>query len=190
MKALPTVDLSPKLQELNETGSRILIVDDEKRILGDERNFAGTSFVTPGMFGSYRYGSDLLDVTFDPTRTEQFASYGFDDDGLKAERQFIIRATSPKPRSDPSILTSKRPHVAPFARASAMTVNAAVGRQVSACRNRNASPRAIAAPAFICRPRPRSADMIRSASPTARRCVSSMLPPSTTMISAPVRRKS
>ena len=29
------------------------------RILGDERNFAGTSFVTPDMFGSYRYGSDL-----------------------------------------------------------------------------------------------------------------------------------
>ena len=38
------------------------------RILGDERNFAGTSFVTLDMFGSYRYGSELLNVTFDPTR--------------------------------------------------------------------------------------------------------------------------
>ena len=28
------------------------------RILGDERNFAGTSFVTLDMFGSYRYGSE------------------------------------------------------------------------------------------------------------------------------------
>ena len=27
------------------------------RILGDERNYAGTSFVTPEMFGTYRYGS-------------------------------------------------------------------------------------------------------------------------------------
>ena len=27
------------------------------RILGDERNYAGTSFVTPDMFGSFRYGS-------------------------------------------------------------------------------------------------------------------------------------
>ncbi|MCC7142949.1 MAG: TldD/PmbA family protein [Candidatus Eisenbacteria bacterium] len=61
------------------------------RILGDERNYAGTSFVTMDMFGSYRYGSDLLNITYDPTRSEQFASYGFDDDGLKAERQFIIR---------------------------------------------------------------------------------------------------
>ena len=62
------------------------------RILGDERNFAGTSFVTPEMFGSYRYGSPLLDVTFDPGRAEQFASYAFDDDGSPAQREYIIRA--------------------------------------------------------------------------------------------------
>lgn len=61
------------------------------RILGDERNYAGQSFVTPEMFGTYRYGSDLLDVTFDPTRPEELASYGFDDDGQPAARQEIIR---------------------------------------------------------------------------------------------------
>jgi len=61
------------------------------RILGDERNFAGTSFVTLDMFGTYQYGSELLDVTYDPTRPEQYASYGWDDDGTKAERQFVIR---------------------------------------------------------------------------------------------------
>ncbi len=61
------------------------------RILGDERNYAGTSFVTPDMFGSYAYGSDLLNITFDPTRSEEFASYGFDDEGLPAEREFLIR---------------------------------------------------------------------------------------------------
>ena len=32
------------------------------RILGDERNYAGTSFVTTDMFGTYRYGSDLLNI--------------------------------------------------------------------------------------------------------------------------------
>jgi predicted Zn-dependent protease len=61
------------------------------RILGDERNYAGTSFVTQDMFGTYRYGSDLLDVTYDPTRPHQFASYGYDDDGTPAERQYIIK---------------------------------------------------------------------------------------------------
>ncbi len=60
------------------------------RILGDERNFAGTSFVTPDMFGSYRYGSELLNVTFDPTVEGELASYGWDDDGTKAERAYLI----------------------------------------------------------------------------------------------------
>lgn len=61
------------------------------RILGDERNYAGTSFVTMDMFGSYQYGSPLLDVTFDPDVTGEAASYAFDDDGTRAERQFLIR---------------------------------------------------------------------------------------------------
>jgi predicted Zn-dependent protease len=61
------------------------------RILGDERNFAGTSFVTLDMFGAYRYGSALLNVTHDPTRPEEFASYRWDDDGTPAERRYIIR---------------------------------------------------------------------------------------------------
>jgi predicted Zn-dependent protease len=61
------------------------------RILGDERNYAGTSFVTPEMIGSYQYGSKLLNITYDPSRPEQFASYGFDDEGLKAQREYIIK---------------------------------------------------------------------------------------------------
>jgi predicted Zn-dependent protease len=61
------------------------------RILGDERNYAGTSFVTPDMFGSYRYGSDLLNVTFDPTIPGELASYAADDDGTPARREHLIR---------------------------------------------------------------------------------------------------
>ena len=60
------------------------------RILGDERNYAGTSFVTENMFGTYQYGSPLLNVSFDPTVPGQLASYGFDDDGTPAERQLLI----------------------------------------------------------------------------------------------------
>lgn len=61
------------------------------RILGDERNYAGTSFVTPDMFGSYQYGSKLMNITYDPTRPGQFASFGFDDEGAAAHKEFIIR---------------------------------------------------------------------------------------------------
>jgi predicted Zn-dependent protease len=60
------------------------------RILGDERNYAGTSFVTPDMFGKFQYGSELLNVSFDPTVPGQLASYGFDDDGSPATKQLLI----------------------------------------------------------------------------------------------------
>ena len=60
------------------------------RILGDERNYAGTSFVTADMFGTFQYGSELLNVTFDPTVPGQLASYGFDDDGTPATREHLI----------------------------------------------------------------------------------------------------
>jgi predicted Zn-dependent protease len=61
------------------------------RILGDERNYAGTSFVTPDMVGSYRYGSKLLNVTFDPTHPQELGSYGYDDEGRAARKTDIIR---------------------------------------------------------------------------------------------------
>ncbi len=61
------------------------------RILGDERNYAGTSFVTPGMFGRYRYGSELLDVTFDPTVPGELVSMIADDVGTPARREYLIR---------------------------------------------------------------------------------------------------
>ena len=60
------------------------------RILGDERNFAGTSFVTPEMFGSYRYGSELLDVSFDPGVDAELAGYSVDDEGARAHRVKLI----------------------------------------------------------------------------------------------------
>ncbi|NOY25377.1 MAG: TldD/PmbA family protein, partial [Oligoflexia bacterium] len=61
------------------------------RILGDERNYAGTSFVTPEMFGSYQYGSALLNVSFDPDLPGELASYAFDDDGIRAAKTFLIQ---------------------------------------------------------------------------------------------------
>lgn len=61
------------------------------RILGDERNSAGGSFVTLDMFGRYQYGSELLNVSFDPMLAGEFASYQWDDDGSLAEKQLLIR---------------------------------------------------------------------------------------------------
>ncbi len=61
------------------------------RILGDERNFAGTSFVGPEMFGHYQYGSPLLNVSFDPdTYPHQLASYAKDDEGFVSKKTLLI----------------------------------------------------------------------------------------------------
>lgn len=61
------------------------------RILGDERNYAGTSFVTLDMFGRYAYGSPLLNVTHDPTVPGEIAGFAFDDEGTPAEKVWLIR---------------------------------------------------------------------------------------------------
>jgi predicted Zn-dependent protease len=61
------------------------------RILGDERNFAGGSFVTLDMFGTYAYGSPLLDVSFDPGVPGELAGYAADDDGEAARKVWLIR---------------------------------------------------------------------------------------------------
>ncbi len=85
-----TVLLTPSqmMLQIHESIGHPLELD---RILGDERNYAGGSFVTPDMFGTYRYGSELLNVTFDPAFPGELASYGFDDDGTPAERTHLIR---------------------------------------------------------------------------------------------------
>jgi predicted Zn-dependent protease len=74
--------------QIHESVGHPLEID---RILGDERNYAGWSFVRLGDFGKLRYGSDLMNITFDPTVPHEMASYEFDDGGAKAERAFIIK---------------------------------------------------------------------------------------------------
>jgi len=61
------------------------------RILGDERNFAGGSFVTLDLFGHYAYGSPLLNVSFDPAVPGEIAGYAADDDGEAAGKVWLIR---------------------------------------------------------------------------------------------------
>jgi len=61
------------------------------RILGDERNFAGWSFVKPEDFGRLEYGSPIMNVVFDPTRYGELASYNFDDSGLRAQKEYLIK---------------------------------------------------------------------------------------------------
>jgi predicted Zn-dependent protease len=74
--------------QIHESVGHPLEID---RILGDERNYAGSSFVKLGDFGKLQYGSKLMNITFDPTVEGEFASYAFDDGGDKAKKEFIIK---------------------------------------------------------------------------------------------------
>lgn len=74
--------------QIHESIGHALEVD---RILGDERNYAGWSFVKLEDFGKMQYGSKHMNITFDPTVSSEFASYAFDDGGLKAEREYLIK---------------------------------------------------------------------------------------------------
>ncbi|QJD29255.1 TldD/PmbA family protein [Methylococcus geothermalis] len=76
------------LLQIHESVGHPLELD---RILGDERNYAGWSFVKPEDFGRLQYGSPLMNISFDPTLPSEFASYGFDDCGNRADRQYLIR---------------------------------------------------------------------------------------------------
>lgn len=82
------IDPDQMMLQIHESIGHPLELD---RILGDERNYAGTSFVSLDMFGNYQYGSKLLNITFDPSINEQFASYGYDDEGTKAHKEFLIK---------------------------------------------------------------------------------------------------
>ncbi|MFQ4145020.1 TldD/PmbA family protein [Chlorogloeopsis sp. ULAP02] len=74
--------------QIHESVGHPLEID---RILGDERNYAGGSFVNKSDFGVLVYGSPLMNITFDPTVSGEFASYGFDDTGAVATREYLIK---------------------------------------------------------------------------------------------------
>ena len=60
------------------------------RILGTEASYAGTSFVKPGMVGHFKYGSELINVVADATCPGGLGTFGYDDEGVKAQRVPII----------------------------------------------------------------------------------------------------
>jgi len=61
------------------------------RALGDEANFAGTSFCTPDKLDTLRYASDLVSFLGERTEPTGLATTAFDDDGVPtAGREFFI----------------------------------------------------------------------------------------------------
>lgn len=61
------------------------------RVLGTEASYAGTSFLTPDKLGSFRYGSDAVNITADATIPGGLGSFAWDDEGVPGQRTWIVR---------------------------------------------------------------------------------------------------
>jgi len=61
------------------------------RVFGSERNFSGTSFATADQLGEMKYGSDIINVVSDPSHKYGLASFGYDDEGVKASKVDLIK---------------------------------------------------------------------------------------------------
>jgi TldD protein len=60
------------------------------RILGTEASYAGTSFLKPEMVGHFKYGSELVNIFADATCPGGLGTFGYDDEGTRAQRVPII----------------------------------------------------------------------------------------------------
>ncbi|NUS06328.1 MAG: TldD/PmbA family protein [Nonomuraea sp.] len=74
--------------QIHESCGHALELD---RILGDESNFAGASFITKDAIGTLKYGSPAVNITADPTRPGTRGSFAWDDEGTPARREPLIR---------------------------------------------------------------------------------------------------
>jgi TldD protein len=60
------------------------------RVLGMEEAYAGTSFVRVEDRGTLRYGSPLITIAADATMPGGLGTFGFDDEGVPAERTVLV----------------------------------------------------------------------------------------------------
>lgn len=60
------------------------------RVFGYEAGYAGTSFLEPAMANKFRYGSEHVNIVADATVPGGLGTFGYDDEGVKAQRVPII----------------------------------------------------------------------------------------------------
>lgn len=74
--------------QIHESVGHALELD---RVLGWEANFSGTSFATLDKRGSFRYGSDHVNIVCDMTCPLALATHKYDDEGTPAKSVYLIR---------------------------------------------------------------------------------------------------
>ena len=62
------------------------------RVFGTEAAYAGTSFLTPEKYRNFRYGSEIVNIVSDSITPGGLGTYGYDDEGVPAQRTDIVKA--------------------------------------------------------------------------------------------------
>ena len=65
------------------------------RVYGTEASFAGTSFLTTDKLGTLRYGSPIVSIDADATAPGGLGTFGYDDEGVPAQRAPLDLGRSP-----------------------------------------------------------------------------------------------
>lgn len=61
------------------------------RVLGTEISLAGGSFINLSKLGKLKYGSKIVDITADATIKSGLGGFGYDDEGVPAQRVFLVK---------------------------------------------------------------------------------------------------
>lgn len=61
------------------------------RVFGTEAAYAGTSFLTPEKLNTFRYGSEIVNLSADATIPGGLGTFGYDDEGVPAQRVPVVR---------------------------------------------------------------------------------------------------
>src|SRR5688500_4199461 len=63
------------------------------RALGQEANYAGTSFLAPPekMLGTFKYGPEIMNIQADRSQAGALSTIGYDDDGVGPEDFMLVK---------------------------------------------------------------------------------------------------
>jgi len=81
------IDASQLALQVHESIGHPIELD---RVFGTEAAYAGTSFLTTDKLGTFRYGSEHVNVVADATVPGGLGTFGWDDEGIPAQRIPVI----------------------------------------------------------------------------------------------------
>lgn len=82
------IDSDQLALQIHESIGHALELD---RVFGMEESYAGSSFATIDKLDNFRYGSNIMNITADSTLPYGLGTFGYDDEGVKSMKVFLIK---------------------------------------------------------------------------------------------------